>query len=45
MRSSNQRRVFVAGHRGLVGSAILRCLRHRGYSDVIVRDRHELDLR
>ena len=45
MQSSKGTRVFVAGHRGLVGSAIMGCLRRRGYSEVIVRDRHELDLR
>ena len=45
MQSSKGTRVFVAGHRGLVGSAIMDCLRRRGYSEVIVRDRHELDLR
>jgi len=37
-------RVFVAGHRGLVGSAICRRLRSEGYSNVIVRDRSEVDL-
>jgi GDP-L-fucose synthase len=37
--------VFVAGHRGLVGSALLRHLVAAGYSRVIVRTRAELDLR
>lgn len=37
-------RVYVAGHNGLVGSAILRRLRSAGYRDVITRDRTELDL-
>ena len=37
-------RIYVAGHRGLVGSAILRRLRADGYSNLIVRDRSELDL-
>lgn len=37
-------RVFVAGHRGLVGSAVLRKLRADGYRNVIVRTREELDL-
>jgi GDP-L-fucose synthase len=37
-------RIFVAGHRGLVGSAICRRLREDGYSNLIVRDRGELDL-
>jgi GDP-L-fucose synthase len=36
--------IFVAGHRGLVGSAIARRLRAAGFSNVIVRTRAELDL-
>ena len=38
-------KIFVAGHRGLVGSAITNRLLHRGYSSVITRTRAELDLR
>ena len=37
-------RIYIAGHRGLVGSAICRRLREEGYSNLIVRDRRELDL-
>ena len=37
--------VFVAGHRGLVGSAVLRRLADAGFSDVQVANRTELDLR
>lgn len=37
-------RIYVAGHRGMVGGAILRNLQNRGYSNIIVRTRHELDL-
>jgi GDP-L-fucose synthase len=37
-------RIYVAGHRGLVGGAICRHLRQEGYSTLIVRDRQELDL-
>jgi GDP-L-fucose synthase len=37
-------RIYVAGHRGLVGSAICRRLRQDGYSNVMVRARRELDL-
>lgn len=37
-------RVYVAGHSGLVGSAILRALEARGYQDVLTRTRTELDL-
>lgn len=38
-------RIFVAGHRGLVGSAILRRLERKGHSNLIVRTSQELDLR
>jgi len=37
-------RVYVAGHRGLVGSAIVRRLEQAGYRDLIVRSRAEVDL-
>jgi GDP-L-fucose synthase len=38
-------RIFVAGHRGLVGSAICRRLQALGFSNLILRQRNELDLR
>lgn len=38
------KRVFVAGHRGMVGSAICRNLATRGDVELVVRNRHELDL-
>lgn len=38
-------RVYIAGHRGLVGSAIRRCCETRGFTRLILRDRGELDLR
>lgn len=38
-------RVFVAGHRGLVGSAVMRRLEQAGYSNLLTASRHELDLR
>lgn len=37
-------RIFVAGHRGLVGSAIWKSLEERGYSNLIGRTHRELDL-
>jgi len=37
-------RIYVAGHRGLVGSAIVRALRDSGFHELIVRTRAELDL-
>src|SRR5438874_8870128 len=38
-------KIFVAGHRGMVGSALIRRLKSEGFADLIVRDRSELDLR
>lgn len=38
-------RIFVAGHRGMVGSAIVRALRARGCRQLVSRDRTQLDLR
>lgn len=37
-------RIFVAGHRGLVGSAILRYLQAQGYSNLVVASRQDVDL-
>jgi GDP-L-fucose synthase len=37
-------RIFVAGHRGLVGSAIVRRLQSDGYRNLLLRSRQELDL-
>ena len=38
-------KIYVAGHRGLVGSAIVRKLAERGYGNLLLRSRAELDLR
>lgn len=38
-------KIFVAGHRGLVGSALLRKLEHDGFTNLVTRDRARLDLR
>jgi GDP-L-fucose synthase len=37
-------KIFVAGHRGMVGSAIVRRLESEGFSNLLVRDRPKLDL-
>ncbi len=37
-------RIFVAGHRGLVGSAIVRALKKEGYTSIITHTRDQLDL-
>ncbi len=37
-------KIFVAGHRGLVGSALVRALRAQGYSNLVTRTHADLDL-
>ena len=41
---NKESKIYIAGHRGLVGSAIQRILSRHGYSNLIVRKRAELDL-
>lgn len=38
-------KIYVAGHRGMVGSAIVRCLKKQGYTNLLLRTSRELDLR
>ena len=38
-------KIYVAGHRGLVGSAILRALENQGFTNLVTRTSQELDLR
>ena len=38
-------KIFIAGHKGLVGSSIVRRLNFFGYKKIITRDRKQLDLR
>ena len=42
--ASRRERVFVAGHRGMVGSAIVRRLQALGYASILTAGREELDL-
>ena len=37
-------KIYVAGHNGMVGSAICRLLEKKGYSNLIVKSHAELDL-
>ena len=43
-RPNPEHKVFVAGHRGMVGSAIVRALKAKGYRRIVTRTRDELDL-
>ena len=40
----HQAKIYVAGHRGLVGSAIVRNLQKQGYTNLLLKTRAELDL-
>ena len=41
---NNDSKIYVAGHRGMVGSAIVRELQRQGYSNIVTRTHRELDL-
>ena len=38
-------KIYIAGHNGMVGSAILRKLKHEGFTNFVLRSSKELDLR
>ncbi|MDD5349563.1 MAG: GDP-L-fucose synthase [Chthoniobacteraceae bacterium] len=44
MTLQSSTRIYVAGHRGMVGSAIVRSLQARGFNNLILRTHQELDL-
>lgn len=44
LTDAKQKRIYVAGHRGMVGSAIVRSLTQRGYINIVTRTHTELDL-
>ena len=44
MARNKEAPVYVAGHNGMVGSAIVRRLRALGYANIVTRTRAELDL-
>ena len=41
---NNKKKIFIAGHKGMVGSAVVRSLEKAGYQNLVVKDRSELDL-
>jgi GDP-L-fucose synthase len=44
VRLTQASRIYVAGHRGLVGSAVVRAFQNRNYANLVLRTHHELDL-
>ena len=44
MNSNFKKKIFIAGHKGMVGSSILRKIKHKKNIQILVRDRNELDL-
>lgn len=42
---NKQSKIYIAGHRGMVGSAIYRLLQKEGYNNIVVKSSSELDLR
>src|SRR6478752_6119181 len=45
IRVDKSDKIFIAGHRGLVGSALVRALEQDGFTNLVLRDRAALDLR
>src|SRR4051812_12001885 len=45
MKMEKSDKIYVAGHRGMVGSAIVRKLQREGYNNIVGRSSKELDLR
>lgn len=44
MKSNKNFKIFVSGHKGMVGSSIIRNLLNKGYKNIIVADKKKLDL-
>ena len=41
---NREAKIYVAGHRGLVGAAVVRALERQGYANLVVRTHREVDL-
>ena len=37
-------KIYVAGHKGLMGSSFIRFFKNNGYKNIVTQDKHELDL-
>ncbi len=44
MNKDLNQKIYIAGHRGMVGSAILRNLKAKGFNNIVTRTHAELDL-
>ena len=44
MRLNKVSKIFLAGHKGMVGSAIFKKLREKGYKNIIIKNKKELNL-
>ena len=44
MKLEKKRKIFIAGHKGMVGSAVLRVLKKKGYRNLITKNKKELNL-
>ena len=44
MKLNKKSKIFLAGHNGMVGSAILRIFKKKGYKNIFVKERKTLDL-
>ena len=44
MKADLSQKIYVAGHRGMVGSAIVRNLESKGFNNIVTRTHAELDL-
>lgn len=42
---NNKTKIYIAGHKGMVGSAVWRALKHKGYTNLLGKTSSELDLR
>jgi GDP-L-fucose synthase len=44
MKLNKKSRIFLAGHKGMVGSAVLRVFKKKKYKNIYIRNRKKLDL-